>query len=356
VVIALTGAHLLTPLGDSGPSTCAAIRAKLGGFVEHPWLTALGKDPRWDPPEPLRAALVPAIDPFEAGRERLMLLARGALTAGATALRLRRKELARSAFFLALPEPEAVLDALDLGSFGAELLQSSGITAVGAAHVSRLGRPGTLELIGHAATSFANRQADAALVLAVDSYFDHPRIQAWDERRRLRSERVKDGLLPGEAAALLLFEPYTPPPRRPDDPDPRPPLALVETPAAANEPNPLLSDRASTATALCDAIRGALAPLAPDASVKWLLSDMTGEAYGGFELAVARARLATALAGARLDHPADAVGDVGAAASAILLACAAHGFARDPSAPDAALILSSSDGPLRAAVLARRPR
>ena len=203
MTIALTGAFALTPVGDSAASTCAAIRANIGGFREHPWLTTLGQDPKWDPPEPLRAAWVPTIDPFEAGRERLMLLALSALTAGTAALRLRRKELARTAVLLALAEPDPALDGLDLPSFGGELLAKAGITAIGPATVSRLGRPGTLELIGHAASLFAAGQADAALVLAVDSYLDHPRIKACDDARRLRCSRVKDGLLPGEAAALL---------------------------------------------------------------------------------------------------------------------------------------------------------
>ncbi|HVY46170.1 MAG TPA: hypothetical protein VHB21_09840, partial [Minicystis sp.] len=66
-------------------------------------------------------------------------------------------------------------------------------------------------------------------------------------------------------------------------------------------------------------------------------------------------RLAEQLGAAKLDHPAEAVGDVGAAASALLVACAAHGFARDAAAPDLALLVSASDAGRRAAMLVRRP-
>jgi 3-oxoacyl-[acyl-carrier-protein] synthase-1 len=85
----------------------------------------------------------------------------------------------------------------------------------------------------------------------------------------------------------------------------------------------------------------------------WIISDHNGELYRAYDWGHACVRLRPAyaqLAEAGPWHPCEAFGDTGAASGAVGLIMAMAAFRRGYAPARSAMILSSSDGPGRAAV------
>jgi 3-oxoacyl-[acyl-carrier-protein] synthase-1 len=348
----LTGVAALSPVGDDAASTFAALRASIAGLAEHPFHELTPPDPDWDEPEILRAGLVPSVDPEVEGPARLAALARGALQALARDASLTRDELAGSALFAALPENGPDVAPWDLGGrFVDDLLASSGLARFVAVGVDQTGHTGALVALFGAMRCLAERRAPRCVVLAVDSYIDEQRLADWDgRRRRLRSSRSRDGFLPGECAVALLIEPAADPARRIPPPS-RPAHAWIAVPAFGQEPHPIEGDRAPVGIGVTDAVRRALA--GGGASPRVVYSDQNGESHRAFEWGLARTRVSPLLDDAPLHHPADCIGDVGAASGALLVGLAAHALARaaDGGASGPALVLTSATSGHRAAVV-----
>ncbi len=349
----LTGIAALSPVGDDAASTFAALRANVAGLAEHPFHQLLPPDPEWDEPEVLRAGLVPSVDPEAEGTARLTALARGALQALVRDASLSRDELAASALFVALPELGPDVAPWDLaGRFVPQLLSSSGLAAFTEVDVDQTGHTGALIALFGAMRCLSERRAGRCVVLAVDSYLDEQRLADWDgRRRRLRSSRSRDGFLPGESAVALLLEPVADPARRVPAPT-RAVHAVLSTPAFGQEPHPIEGDRAPIGAGITDAVRRALGA-GDGASPRVVFSDQNGESHRAFEWGLARSRVSPLLDEAPLHHPADCIGDVGAASGALLVGLAAHALARSaeggPTGP--ALVLTSATSGHRAAIV-----
>src|SRR5262249_25460748 len=144
----------------------------------------------------------------------------------------------------------------------------------------------------------------------------------FDQRERLRSARALDGFLPGEAAACFLVESN-------DVVAARGGTALAEVVGVGvgREPNTIAGEANSTGQGLCQAIRDSTKPWA-GAPVPWAVCDMNGESYGAYEWGLAMTRLADTLGSTSLWHPADCVGAVGSASSALSVVVAARALAQ----------------------------
>lgn len=344
--LAVTGLAVMSPLGHDAEQTCAAIRAGINGVGEHPYFNVETPDPEWDEPERLLAGLVPGIDPWLSGKARLIELALPALRSLCERARLLRAELSRTALLLSLPQPDEAVRAWQLdASFAEELCLRAGLRPFAPSRVDQSGHASMLRMLGEAAALLEAGEADRCIVLGVDSYHDEHRLTVLDRAYRLRSARCKDGFLPGEAAIALLCERAGGPARAS--------LAELGRPAFAVEPRSIRGDLASTGAGLCQVIAGALG----DPRARWVLCDLNGESYRSFEWGLALTRLSERFAGPlRLVHPADCVGDVGAASGGLLVACAAQAFARAYAPAESALLWASSDDGPRAAMLVNAPR
>ena len=121
----------------------------------------------------------------------------------------------------------------------------------------------------------------------------------------------------------------------------------------STEPQPIEGRRHSTAAGLTEAIR-ALPSADEPVGVVWC--DLNGERYRFFEWGLAKMRANDVLAAdVQVCHPADCVGDVGAATGALLMACAVHDFARDPDAREHALLFCGADDGRRTALRLSKP-
>jgi 3-oxoacyl-[acyl-carrier-protein] synthase-1 len=345
ISVAAIGAF--SPLGPTWVQTCASIRAGLNRLAQHPYYELVTADPGWDPADPLRCSAVPGWNEALDEPERLTAMALEALRDLLAVLRLRRANLEAGGLLLALPTEAEVPGVRDArrGVVG-QLVERTGLDGFRIAEPRDGDRTGFFLALQEACSRIHSGELEFCIVGGVDSYLFDQRLDGLDAAWRLRSARNPDGFLPVEAAALLLLC------------SPRSAsvlgrtLCTFGTVGIGHEAQTAGGDRSSTGIGLCKAITAALGVARPG----WILCDLNGESYRAFEWGLARVRLGSSLEQARaLTHPADCVGDVGAATGALLVACAAHGFARAAAPAGPALLWTAADDVTRAAVLVHPP-
>jgi 3-oxoacyl-[acyl-carrier-protein] synthase-1 len=351
VDLVVTGLAVVCPVGLDATLACAALRAGVSRLAEHDGYTCLppeGVARESDgEPEPLVAGKVPTLPDDAGGPERLQLLALAALQRMVAEGELGRKDVGRTALFLVLPAADPVVAGWNLGkTFAPELCRRAGVGDWAVAQCVQAGPVGAFRAIDAARALLATGRVDRCLVLSADTYLDAERLAALDEGWRIRSQRNPDGFLPGEAASALLLEPARAAARRKARA-----LGLVAGPSFGNEP--VSAERWSTGRGLAEAIRPLLEGTAGPVG-RYMLCNMNGEAYPAREWAVAQMRLAPDLPVVEsLVHPADGIGEAGAAMAGILVACACHAYARGCAPVPAALLWVGSDDGGRAAAVIR---
>jgi 3-oxoacyl-[acyl-carrier-protein] synthase-1 len=339
--LGITGIGGITAVGANMAQSCAAIRAGICGVGEHRF-QLLGPDPEWDPFEPLRAAMVPVVDFDVAGPARAIELCKHALDDLIKSAHLRRDDFGRVALLCALPSATEVLGNWQLEAhFGDALLQRTGLDPFCDVRVDASGRAAVFRQLLVAQAIFDQRLADRCLLLAVDTFHDRQRLRQLDVEYRLKSERSPDGFRPGEAAVAMLLEPF--------GTSTRSSLGIREI-GFALEPRPFTSGLYSSARGLQQAIE----QVARTGNSDWVLCDLNGESYRAFEWGMLLGRMAPRFDRCQLNHPADCVGDVGAAIGAVMLAHASHMLARNAAPSSEALCWVAGDDGVRAALFAEK--
>ncbi|MBW2523159.1 MAG: hypothetical protein JRI23_03250 [Deltaproteobacteria bacterium] len=347
--LAVTGLAAVTPLGHDAAASCAAIRARLSGFSEHPIYAVRTRDPEWDEIEKVKAAIIPGLPLELEGRDRLVELSLWVLRDLVRSTGVGRTELERAALLLALPALDEVTDRWALAELEAELRERAGMGAFVATELDHGGHPSALRLLARAEKLCTEGQSERCVLVSVDSHYSPARLALLDAQARLRTVLSPDGFLPGEAAVAMLLEPEAGCRRQP--------LLRVGSVGFGSEPQPFASQRASTARGLQLAVEAALDGCgAPSAATEWALCDLNGESYRSFEWGTLRGRLASRFAPTlHLHHPADCIGDAGAATGGLLVACTAQAFARGYAPARQALLWTSGEDDARAAVCVEAP-
>lgn len=349
--IVVTGCGMLTALGQTEQSWAAA-RGQLSRIQEWPGFFLRGPDEEFDLREPMRAA--PAAIPWEWAYpwDRVVDLALPAMEEAMESAGLGRADLAATRLEVSLrpPAPPRTEEEMaahvlagirrwgSLPAFAEEAARFEGHASVG---------PGLVE----AARALHEGACERALIGGVDTFADQEVMDALDRGFRLKSSRSPDGYAPGEAAAFVVIE-------REDRARARgaTPLATLDAVALAAEPRPLGHEKPSAADGLSEVLRAAAkrAGGKPGALPRWVLSDQNGERHRAREWAIVLTRHRPLFEDdVRLWHPADALGDTGPAALPALMALAIASWRNRRAPRDAALVLASSDGPVRAGVLMR---
>jgi len=182
--------------------------------------------------------------------------------------------------------------------------------------------------------------ADRALIVCVDSLVEVGRLRALDRAGMVRSERSPDGFIPGEGAVALLVQ------LRTDTPARARAVILVGTPAR----EPVVDDlRMPSGSGLTEALRAISAADHAEVARRWVLCDLNGSARRHYDWGVAQTRLGWPPH--RLTHPADCLGDVGAASGGIQIALACEAFHRGWSPSPAAVAWTACDDGVRAAAV-----
>jgi 3-oxoacyl-[acyl-carrier-protein] synthase I len=336
----LTAAGMVCPVGLSAKAACAAMRAGIAGFTELPFHDRQN--------EPIIGAATPAPGLGTRRHTRLVKL----LTLALEDLLRNRPNMdwRRVPLLVGLAEVNRPGGADDLtATVVSEVQQLLGIKfhpklsiALPQGHVAgfaglRLARD--LDRSGSASMS---------LVCGVDSYLNGAALDWLEEKLRLKTPDNTDGVIPGEAAAAVLVESQS-----------TTDAAQVVGLGFGLEKASVLTEEPLLGLGLADAGRKALAEAGWGFhEIDFRLSDVTGENYGFREHTLAHARLmrVVRLEDHPLWHPADSIGDTGAAAGVVqlVMAAAAWGKAYAPGAR-AACFTSAVPGE-RAVALLRHGR
>lgn len=328
---------LVCPVGYSAASTAAALRAGISGFSETGYRDGNG--------EPIVGAMVEALHPDLRGRERLVALIQLALRELSPGIGDR---LPWDRMPLILCSHEVERPGARLAGIVDELRFPAGARFAGkrAAHVAG-GAASAFEAVAMARSYLARPDAQACLILAADSLID-ARVLHWlDHSLRLKTSVHTDGVIPGEAACLAVVskEPVS------DDP------VAVHGLGLAMETATVLNEEPFRAEGMKAALHAALRECGIALhEVDFRMSDVAGESYAFEELVLAQTRLMRKVrADQPLWHPADCIGDCGAAAGLIQFAWAGQAFHRGYApGPVAALHAASAFGRRAAAVVSAR--
>lgn len=359
VDLAVTGLGALTPVGLSAPATCSALRAGIArliafedfevtavdamskpipaGRVPTEWLRGGPKDEEWPgherfqapPPAPGHVHVPP-------GTVRLLELAGLAVREAVAQAGLAAHAPRSTGFYL------GVADGEDATALAKEVTAAAGLRC-DAIRANAEGRAASLAALAHALRHLEADRVACAVVCGVDSLLRPEVLSRLDAAGRLKSASSRDGFLPGEAAACVVIETVASARERGARA-----LARLASAAVSEEPT-AGTDEACRGEGLTHAVRGALA--GRKAKGGWLVvCDLNGERYRMHEWALVNARLSHAAGGfPELWHPADCIGEVGAASGTLAAVWAATALDKGYAPQPRALLWSASDGPRRAA-------
>lgn len=325
----ISGSGLVTSVGLSTAEAAAAIRAGLS----NPQLTRfIDWGGEW-----ISAHVVP----MEAPNPRMKLLQMAATAIDECLVGADRGSIKETALILCLPEASRPGTGHELGDSAIKEIATA-LGTIFSTHSSTVsaGRVGGFVALYRARMLLHEGKADAVLVAGVDSYVNWPALSHFENRYRLLTSRNSNGFLAGEAAAAVLVT------------RPKAGAALrCDGLGFANEDATIDADLPLRADGLVEAIRAAArdAGCKPD-DFELRISALSGEQYFFKEAALAVARLIREpTSEAELWHPADCVGEVGAAAGPLAMAIAATACAKGYAAASRILCHLSSDGTERSA-------
>ena len=324
---------LVTSVGLSTAETAAAIRAGLS----NPQLTRfIDWGGEW---------IAAHVVPMEAPNPRTKLFRMAAAAIDECLAGTEPESVMGTVLVLCLPEASRPGTGDELGESAIQEI-STALGAKFSTHSSTItaGRVGGLVGLHRARMLLYEGKADAVVIAGVDSYVNWPALSHFENRYRLLTSRNSNGFLAGEAAAAVLVT------------RPKPGAALrCEGLGFASESASIDADLPLRADGLVDAIRAAArdADCKPD-DFELRISALSGEQYFFKEAALAASRLIRDPASeADLWHPADCVGEVGAAAGPLAIAIAATACVKGYAPASRILCHLSNDGTERSAAFFR---
>ena len=317
---------MVTPVGLSAPQTAASVRAGIGRLSESyisdrfgdPLIMGLADEEQLPP-------LVEALEDrrLSTRHERLARLAGQALVEALGGL-------PNQPVPLLLGIAEARSEARH--PVGTELLEILSTQAGRKFDVSRsrtypLGRAAGLVALDDALTLIDRREAEYVLVGAVDSYLDTGLLEALDREGRLKAGALPDGFVPGEGAAFVLVAAAGAGRRQKSEC-----LARISGIGRGRETGHIYSQESHRGEGLAAAFRALFdaVPLeGPANRIECVFSGLNGESFWAKEWGVAKIRSADRFREQfRVEHPADCMGDPGAALGLVMLGLAAFDLAR----------------------------
>ena len=328
--IAILSAGLVTSVGHSAPATCAAVRAKIALPVETRYSDGSGQ---W-----LLAHQVSLPRPWR-GVSKLAAMASMAMSEALTGVKASDRPAIPLLLCVAEPERPGRTEGLDdrlLQMVGA----SSGFSLARGSRVVADGRVSVARALYEARRLLLAGSHSYVAIVAVDSLISWPTLKTFLAQDRVLTSRNSNGFMPGESAGALLVS----------IPDGRPGL-LCHGIGFGSERATIDSGLPLRADGMVEAVQQAL----DDAGAKmhdldFRISDLSGEQYYFKEAALTLARtLKQRKATFDIWHPAESVGETGAAIGALMLAVAEAGCRKGYATGKAMLAHFSGDTGSRAA-------
>src|SRR6185312_14190394 len=301
---------MATGVGLSSSASCAAIRCGINNFSETRFISRSGD------------LIVGSEVPIEESWRGLTRLAKMAASAVQECLAALPKTLRPDALvplILCIAEEDRPGRIPGLGGpLILDIERELGRRFHPESSVVAQGRVGGAVAILRAQKLLEERRHPYVIVAGVDTYLTGPTLAAFDERRRILTGGNSDGFLPGEAAAAVL-------------------LGLVDSDASApvtcrglgfaRESATIEAEQPLRGDGIVGAIRAALSAAGCGLDkVDHRIADLSGEQYRFKEAALAVSRiLRQRKESFGIWHPADCIGEVGAAALPAMLGVLYHG-------------------------------
>lgn len=370
--LAITGIGAVTPVGLSAPASAAAFRAGIarlgpimssevdgpaggtlpavGGRVPLEWFDGGPKVEEWPGHERFEHPFPPPEHLLiEDGVDRLLRLAVPAAVESWRSRRQGQPPLRNWGLFVGISAEEPPDTGRRLASAITAAVEHVAPTIV---DIVAEGRAAGLAAVHRAAAAIASGKITGALVGGVDSLL-RPSVH----ERLLTAGLLKDpssnphGILPGEAAAFMVIE---------ADPGGTQTVVLYGT-ATAEEPT-AGTDEPNQGRGLANAIRAARA-MAPLPYVPLMICDLNGDRYRALEWGLVFPRSLGDLPW-RYDllncgqfwHPADCIGDTGAASGLVNCLWAVEALRKGYAGTERVLVWGASEGRLRAAAVLGGPK
>lgn len=367
---------MVTALGCDSADACAAARAGLtrAAMIDGVKVSAAA-DGR---PEPVAVHAVPVLTKGFEGETRLQRMVDHAMLDMKLLLSRACVPLDRVGFYFAVPDPAREYQALGLitdeklreekaevakalaskpfdGASAQRMLTRAAAAAEWPGQIKLMrafaaGQAAALACMAAARQELEEGRMELAIVAAVDSLISPTTLNWLHQCHRLKTTAMPIGLMPGEACVMLAMARGGPNAQ-----------GYVLDAALGREPLSLWSGATSVGVGLGDVMaRVAHSALWQDAQAKaWVISDHNGEVYRANEWGHALVRLQgvwPAASDPTVWFPAINFGDTGSAGPLIGVCMALRAFERGHAPAGHAMVLASSEGEARAALVLAAPQ
>jgi 3-oxoacyl-[acyl-carrier-protein] synthase-1 len=328
---------LVTSVGLSAAATCAAVRGALSNHSDTGFIDSGG--------ERIRGAQVPLGRPWR-GEDRLIQMLRLAMEECLAAANRRGPAIP---LLLCVAEPSRA-GRLPLGDRLLPAVAAASGMQLDSDRSAMLafGRVGPFVALSRARHLLADSAVDRVLIAATDSLLVGASLEALESAGRLLTSRNADGFVPGEGAGALLVARTTS----------VAPSLVVEGLGFSTENATIDSEAPLRGDGLAAAIQAALmeAGLGLHA-VDFRISDNAGEQYYFKESALAVARtLRQRKSEFDLWHPADCIGEIGAASTLVSMTVAQYAGRKGYGPGPRTLLHAGLDTGERSAAILSYPR
>jgi 3-oxoacyl-[acyl-carrier-protein] synthase-1 len=328
----ITGLGIVSSVGYSAQPTCAALRAGISRFTElkdivnrHGEIIVVSKIEEFEPLTDRAKEIAMACC-----QEAISQIPTPSLSGRNSSFSLLRNEEGRPG--------GPFLFERDLKDIAAEL----GFSSV-SVETYPYGNAAGMKAIADGQRRLEEDPTSLQIILGFDSLLQIETLTHFEKANRLKGASCARGLIPGEACACVILESPAAIKRGTNRT-----YCALEGVYSAYENAPVGSDEPCLGKGLTNAIFGALeiASWSPT-TVGQVYCDLNGEGYRAHEWMLSLCRT---LSDPFITHPADCIGDIGAAFCPLLVAWAAIAFERGYAQSDKALIFCSSDGGLRGSI------
>lgn len=331
--VAILASGMVTGVGLNAPASCAAIRCGITNFAETRFMDNGGA---W-----IIGCSVPLTEPWR-GRAKLLRLVVPAIQECLASVRNVQVNEIPLLLCLAERSRPGRFDGLDQ-TLLSEIEAALGVRFHTRSGTVEHGKVAGLIAMKEARRLFTEEGIRHCLIAGVDSFLVASTLASYEENNRLKTSKNSDGFIPGEAGAAILVGPIS---------------EAAETTLAClgigfgQERATIEADEPLRADGLVAAIRGALSEANRTmGDMDYRITDLSGEQYGFKEASLALSRtLRQRKEKFDLWHPADCIGEVGAAIVPCMLGAAASAHKKGYAPGRNALCQAANDTGERAAM------
>jgi 3-oxoacyl-[acyl-carrier-protein] synthase-1 len=304
--LAIVGAGMVSGVGLNAPASCAAIRCAIDNFQETRFMDMGGE---W-----IQGSSVPLEQPWRGRIKLVKMLALALRECFASDPQIEPNQVP---LLLCVAEEERPgrLEGIDKTLFS-ELQTELDVRFHAKSRILAQGRVTVAEALQYARQLIYKERIPRVIIAGADSLLVAATLRTYEEQERLLTDQNHDGFLPGEAAAAVLVT--TP------RPSAEPQLLCLGIGEGLEKATVMAEEVPLRADGLVQAIKAALAEAGCNmGDLDFRITDLSGEQYGFKEAALALTRILR-VRKEEFDiwHPADCIGEVGAAIGPAILTIA----------------------------------